>query len=705
MSLSPFAEYCADYIERGLSIVPIVPRQKFPGYYDGTRWKAAEKWSQYSERLMSVEEIEAAETWPNAGIGLLPGKLSGVVALDWDYDGGVKELLEAITPPSLVRKVGSKGYTAFYRYNGEVTKRWSVGGERVLELLSCGTQTVMPGSIHPGTGLPYYWSTMDSLLDIDFDELATLPGNYFELVGQVLAPYRATATTSGGRATGDEIEAETLPPEDIEKLCQALNHIPADDREIWIRVGMALKSIGDDPGFNIWNNWSRRSDKYDVSAERSMRGRWNGFKVLENGVSYRTIFTLAIENGYTPQVDETPRQVIKPGPVGNMARAAMEHAIRTGTIQAPEYVATEEIPTPTKPIKQGQQLLTLDELGDMRPPDWLIKGIQISDSLAMTYGASGSGKSFHVLDKGLHVAAGKEFHGRPVKGGTVVYVVGEGRAGVLKRVNAWLKRHGVERNDVKFLVTRLAVPFLDPNAAAELAELIHNLPDGNPVYIIVDTLNRNFGDGDENSTKDMSAFIDALDEIRVNTNACVEVVHHTGKAEGAVARGSSTLRAAMDTEISVKEISGGKGAKVSCTKQKDAEPFESLVFNFETVKVGEIEGEAIESLVCIPDETEAANQAGKTAMLEGAGAKITKNRASLLVALKTVINREQHRDPFRDLIRVTRDELHEKLKLEIGAKTSRNDQFNWASGVGLLTAIEGEAFDIHVDVYRSLAGE
>jgi len=262
----------------------------------------------------------------------------------------------------------------------------------------------------------------------------------------------------------------------------------------------------------------------------------------------------------------------------------------------------------------------------------------------MTYGPSGAGKSFHTLDKGLHIAAGIPFQGRPVKQGVVVYVAGEGRAGINKRIRAWCEFHEVDIASLQFYVTRQSVPFLEPTPTETLVELIAKLPTG-LVYVCVDTLNRNFGDGDENSTKDMSAFVDALDQLRVKTGACVEVVHHTGKGEAQTARGSSSLRAALDTEVSVKATAGG--FKVVCTKQKDAEPFPEILFEFKEIDLGEREGERITSLVPVPGAMAEAT----SAMLATHTQKLTRSREAAVEVItdlwREVYSPEDMRKPVR----------------------------------------------------------
>jgi putative DNA primase/helicase len=38
----------------------------------------------------------------------------------------------------------------------------------------------------------------------------------------------------------------------------ALAHIPAHDRELWVRIGMAIKSALGEDGFQVWDQWSQQ---------------------------------------------------------------------------------------------------------------------------------------------------------------------------------------------------------------------------------------------------------------------------------------------------------------------------------------------------------------------------------------------------------------------------------------------------------------
>lgn len=78
---------------------------------------------------------------------------------------------------------------------------------------------------------------------------------------------------------------------EVAKIRSALAYIPADDRDLWLRVGMAIKSELGDYGFDIWNEWSQQAVSYRPDDARSA---WKSMQV-EGGI---TIKTLARKHGY-----------------------------------------------------------------------------------------------------------------------------------------------------------------------------------------------------------------------------------------------------------------------------------------------------------------------------------------------------------------------------------------------------------------------
>jgi hypothetical protein len=102
--------------------------------------------------------------------------------------------------------------------------------------------------------------------------------------------------------------------------------------------------------------------------------------------------------------------------------------------------------------------------------------------------------------------------------------------------------------------------------------------------IVIDTLNRVMPGGNENAPDDMSAFIGHADAIAKATGAFVLIVHHSGKDAAKGARGHSSLRAAVDTELELKR--DGEVRVLTLSKSREGEDGIQFAFRLEQVELG-----------------------------------------------------------------------------------------------------------------------
>lgn len=248
--------------------------------------------------------------------------------------------------------------------------------------------------------------------------------------------------------------------------------------------------------------------------------------------------------------------------------------------------------TPAKPRRFAPQ--TPEQFMQRPAPKWLIKGVLPQASLAVVYGASGSGKSFFTFDMCAAIVRGLPWRGARVVQGRGVYVVAEGAGGFRNRLEAYCEQHGVAPAELGMGLIANAPNLMDK---LQVNELIVDLKAfGEISFIVMDTYARVMVGGNENDAKDVGMVLAQCAKIHRMTGAMVILVHHSGKDDGAGARGSSALRAAADVEIQVKGDSKARGAKV--TKQKDGEDGKQYGFRLHTVVLGEDEdGEDITSCV------------------------------------------------------------------------------------------------------------
>ena len=256
---------------------------------------------------------------------------------------------------------------------------------------------------------------------------------------------------------------------------------------------------------------------------------------------------------------------------------------------------------------------------------WLIKDILEAGTLSGMFGASGSGKSFTAIDLALCVASGKFYHDHKVTQGGVVYFAGEGKAGLIRRTSAWLQSNPDYKDAIAtnfYLADRACRLPLETNDVLDTLSLVPNLK-----LIVLDTLQRTF-EGDENSTRDMSAYIQALDDIKANyPDIVILVIHHTGHSTSDRARGSSVLRASLDAEINV-SMDDTKAITLKCSKMKDADDFKPLSFKLKSIPLDgwlDDDGYLIESAIveCLPDY-QAQNSKGENVRKRPSGKNLTR---------------------------------------------------------------------------------
>ncbi len=563
----------AHLIDLGYPIVPIKPGEKHPGFKGWSTIKAThahhKRWvsngfaeggvgvlsCHYPAGDLDVKDPEVVAqlvAWCDAHIGPTVQRV-----------GEAPKTLLAFRTDEPFAVIRSKKYRDF------------LGLTHKVEVLGDGQQYVAY-AIHPGTGKPYEWVTEKSLLDVAPHELPLITVetaqalvDYFESIAPddwEVVERGNTGALAGLTLTEDErLWLHAKPKFDItsEKLKTAVNMLdPNMGRGPWVAVGMGLfhQFDGSIDGFAIWDDWSSQGDTYNATE---MERCWASFATdfRKEPVTAATIFHMA-------------KQVYK-------AKKAKERTEKGFS------------------LTHGR-----DVRARLSPVAWLIENYIEANTTGLMYGDPGSYKSFLALAMALHCALGLEWQGNPVKKGLVVYVAGEGHGGLARRLAAFEKAFEVSIDDAPIYFSEQAASLYDEASALSVVEAIDavaDIEDEAPVMVVIDTLARNLGAGDENSTADMNVFIDNVDQlIRAKYECSVMIVHHTGHSNKNRARGASTIRGAIDFEYQVEKPDDGSTgyyAKLVSTKMKDApEPAETW-FEGESVTVAEFDGKEVTSLV------------------------------------------------------------------------------------------------------------
>jgi hypothetical protein len=240
-----------------------------------------------------------------------------------------------------------------------------------------------------------------------------------------------------------------------------------------------------------------------------------------------------------------------------------------------------------QPPRTLSPLIWISDVSPVLSQAYVVKELIAACSLVVIYGDSNSGKTFFAVDLSLHIAGGQPWRGHRVLPGLVIYVAAEGGHGIRNRLAAY-RQEATWTRTVPFAVLPQTTDLLHPEADTDLlidAIKAAEAEAGVPVAaVVLDTLARVMTGGNENASEDMSAFVANLDRIRAATGAAVVIIHHAGKDAAKGARGHSSLRAAVDTEILVEGTEGTRTATVC--KQRDLPSGQRYGFNLVAVTIG-----------------------------------------------------------------------------------------------------------------------
>jgi primase-like protein/uncharacterized protein DUF3987 len=214
-----------------------------------------------------------------AGIGIVLVKDDDLSGFDIDHcisDSGTYTMLasEIIALAETYAEVSPSGEGIRGFVNGKAARTLKVSGLNNVEVYNDGRYLTVTGDHIDGT--PYVLSPAPRTLARLDQERPPEP------------PPRA----AGQSPRGDEAD----------RIRDALRAIPSDDRDVWVRVGMAIKSELGDSGFGLWREWSISSAKFD---EADTRRKWQSFK--RDGVTIGTVFGLARDHGWREERRERPK--------------------------------------------------------------------------------------------------------------------------------------------------------------------------------------------------------------------------------------------------------------------------------------------------------------------------------------------------------------------------------------------------------------
>lgn len=161
-----------EYGSHGWSILPVKPDEKRP---------YMQNWLQYTKERASTQVVSEWFTHlSGAGVGVVTGKISGILVLD--VESTCPEPIEDILrkyPTNMVSRTGSGGYHLFYQYpsnRGRVSNRVRLFDG--IDLRADGGFIVLPPTKHPSGGR-YEWVSkgMPSVFPASILEAEAQPSN------------------------------------------------------------------------------------------------------------------------------------------------------------------------------------------------------------------------------------------------------------------------------------------------------------------------------------------------------------------------------------------------------------------------------------------------------------------------------------------------------------------------------------------------
>ena len=538
--------------EAGLSIVPLgSPFEEPPEWFVENRcagdrdkakieWPKAPRyrWKQYQDEAPADSQIEHwTNLFPHTNWAIITGY--GVVVVDADSAEAVAFIENGAITRTPLRAKTSKGKHYYFQVNPDFPIHNAVRKNKI-DLRGIGGYVVAPGSTH-ADGTLYQWET-DGYIDIA--DLHDVP---------MLSPEDiATINSFNGQATEEKPQGNLGFTTDQYPL-------PHD-------------------GSNLAEGQGRNN------AAASMAGQ-----LLRQNYSLREVKTILDQwnQSNTPPLSDAELNTT----IASIARThSNNHPGSSILIETP--------PKPEFEFCHAEELVN-----GVKPINWLVKGFLEMDSLSLMFGEPACGKSFVAIDLACCVATGKEWHGKQVKQqGPVFYIAGEGFNGLSRRLMAWQQTYGYNLRNAPLYVSKCSASLTNYANALAVSDSIEKIIQQNnsaiPSMIVIDTLARNFGPGDENATQEMNVFINHIDQLlRVKYQCNVLIVHHTGVGSKDRARGNSALKAALDAEYAV--VKSDDSVKIVTKKMKDADEPKPINFQFEPVQLPFLDEDGERQYSCV----------------------------------------------------------------------------------------------------------
>jgi hypothetical protein len=321
-------------------------------------------------------------------------------------------------------------------------------------------------------------------------------------------------------------------------------------------------------------------------------------------------------------------------------------------------------------LKERFQITWFDDVDQSTAKEEILQGVLGAGEFSLFVAKPGMGKSVLVGDIGCHIAAGMDWHGRKVKQGLVVFFAAERKKLTERRVAAWRTKHSV--TNIPFVVVGgkldLTSGIVDAKTLAMTIKGLEEKSGHKCALIILDTVTRTFGPGDQHQSRDMQRYVQSVDELNRATGAHIAAIHHSPWSDDR-GKGAIDLDGAIDVSfvVNVKGSGLAKLFTLACTGANDGEEGPVTSFRLESVLLGtDADGKVTTAPVAV--QADAVTYDGSN--LKGQSAKALE---SLERAIEERGERPPHGSPgFPDgVVTVTREQWRERFYADTRAREDK----------------------------------
>lgn len=218
-----------------------------------------------------------------------------IVALFIDSDDGKYDknsLLALPIAPHMVVQTSAKNFHAYWRIHDCPVAQFKPVQTALAHRLKTDDQVCDPnramrmaGTLNWKRDKPYRAKIVHRIEDAQPIPLSVFLEKMKLRMGDAPSPPKTSVQPRPKKAT----DSPNLP--DLHaRIRRALDGVPADDRSVWFRFGMAIHSVdSSEAGYKLWRTWSRTSNKFN---EQDQRKTWEAFKP-HGGIHIETLFYLA----------------------------------------------------------------------------------------------------------------------------------------------------------------------------------------------------------------------------------------------------------------------------------------------------------------------------------------------------------------------------------------------------------------------------